>query len=128
MLTQSRKSNDLMDNSRRYPLCALQQFAVFTLRKTSGAEVDLAYGRFQQFILALACAVIHEQGTDLGSVSSIICAGMGEDYTGAWCKVLMQTALWVNKLVNALDNDGWNMRASELLLSCEYNRITCQCH
>lgn len=81
------------------------------------AELTLALANFQKFLVLCSCVVLQHSKAPTDRIYDIvkICAGnISEDY----CQRLLRTVVYLNKMIDTLDSNGWINRASELLLLC----------
>lgn len=85
------------------------------------ASIAVRLANFQQILVLSACAVLRSIATPrlpeeriLGIVK--ICLG---DVSDDYCIRMLNTAVFINRLVDVLNAHGWDGRAGELLLWCQ---------
>lgn len=93
--------------------------AAFRRRLTASVAIRLAH--FQQILVLSSCAAIrsiastsvpHEELLEIVK----ICIGEVSD---AYCDRMLDTAVFINRLIDVLNAHGWEGRAAELLLWCK---------
>lgn len=85
------------------------------------ASIAVRLANFQQILVLSACAVLRSIATPKISEERIlgivkICLG---DVSDDYCIRMLNTAVFINRLVDVLNAHGWDGRAGELLLWCQ---------
>lgn len=97
----------------------LRSYALSSMHRNASATMALKLINFQQFLLLSACAVLRTtRQVCMESLVDIvkICIGCKSE---RYSMRILDTVMWMNKLVDALNVKGWNNRAPELLLLCQ---------
>lgn len=97
----------------------VKAYARATATRARRASVALALANFQKFLVLSSCAVLLDSGVSIAGVFDAVRICTGTDATDNYCKRTLQTAKYLNSLIDTLDMNGWGHRASELLLVCE---------
>lgn len=90
-------------------------FARASSRRKAAVDVDSILSQFQQIVILSACAVLQRQGFSEVHVYEIARQALGQ-VTDDYCRRMIKVAVWINKLIDALDLMGWGHHAIELLL------------
>lgn len=86
------------------------------------ASVAVRLAHFQQILVLSTCAVLRSVAQPSVPEEKLleivkICLG---DVSDQYCIRMLDTAIFVNRLIDILNAHGWDGRAAELLLWCEY--------
>lgn len=98
----------------------MAHYAKITVQKHESAKVAVMLANFQKFILLSACAVAIANTDDSARKEAIfnivrICMGSCSD---EYCRRILGTVVYMNRLVDTLAIHGFDGRAAELLLLC----------
>ena len=112
--SDSASSNILVQRSQNY--------AIICRERDISATLSVKLVNFQKFILVSMCVVLCDLGFPDEVVDSIMRVGVTQSGDTRYLSRLRQTAIWMNRLIDRLNSNGWDNRGSELLLLCEAYR------
>jgi hypothetical protein len=96
----------------------LFSYAESALSRKTTASITLRLANFQQFLLLSACAVLRAQkGLEPKVLCDIVRILTGSE-TDRHCRRMMDTAVYINELIDTLSACGWDDRAAVLILLC----------
>lgn len=98
----------------------IAHYAHATSRRRLTASVAMRLANFQQILVLSTCAVIRSIARPSVPDEPLldvvkICLG---DVSNEYCFRMLDTAIFVNRLIDVLNAHGWDGRAAELLLWC----------
>lgn len=98
----------------------IAHYAHAATRRRLTASVAIRLANFQHLLVLSTCAVIKSvarPSVPEGHILDIVKISLG-DVSEQYCRRMLDTAVYVNRLVDLLNAHGWDGRAAELLLWC----------
>lgn len=109
-------------SSSEHLVSRVMELAQLAAKKAVDATVSLMISRFQKFVVLSACRVLRQTrkitSTDCKTVA-MLC--LGKNIGDKYCRRIMNTVLFLNRLIDSLGARGWTRRAAELVLLCAFH-------
>ena len=101
----------------------IAQYAQTAVQRRLTASVATRLAYFQAILVLSACVVIRSAARPSVPEEHIldivkICLGSGSH---EYCRRMLKTAVYVNRLIDMLNAHGWDGRAAELLIWCSFH-------
>ena len=103
----------------------LQGYAHGANARERSAGLTLMLAHFQKFLVLCACKVLLQMEiVSQKHIYDIVKVCVGRD-SEDWCQRILRTVVYLNKLIDFLDVNGWNNCASQLLFICKHSCRFC---
>lgn len=103
------------------PIDRVMSYAKAAARTEESAQAAISFAYFQQFLVLSACAVLLHCGkASTEEVYKISKVCINKEVSEDYCRQILQTACFLNELLDCLSSHCFGHHASELLLICEH--------
>ena len=103
------------------PIDRVMSYAKAAVRTEESAQAAIIFAYFQQFLVLSACAVLLRCGkASTEEVYKISKVCINKEVSEDYCRQILQTACFLNELLDCLSSHSFGHHASELLLICEH--------
>ena len=105
-------------------IARLSSYADIAIRHEASASLAVTLANFQKFLVLCCCKVLDHFDWPKERVFDVVRTCLGSPgATEDHCRRTLRAIVYANSLVDALDVNGWDGRANQLLLLCKSSRL-----
>ena len=107
------------------PIDRVMSYAKAAAKTEQSAQAAISFAYFQQFLVLSACAVLLHCGkASKEEVYKIFKVCIKKEVSDDYCRKILDTARFLNELLDCLSSHCFGHHASELLLICEHTGLS----